>query len=516
MINKVVSKAFGGVYMRLRELLKDLPVLNVQGNLDLEINSVVQDSRKAKPGSLFIAVKGAEIDGYNYIKDAVSRGALAVMVNEDAQARASTELSETVGSLNNSVCLVAVADTRKLLFPIGNTFYQEPASHLKLIGVVGTNGKTTSTFLIKSILETAGKNTGLLGTICNILGKKVRSTKNTTPGTLELQELFAQMVQENLEYVVMEVSSHAIAQERIGGLDFAGGVFTNITQDHLDYHHTFNEYFRVKSSFFRALSKEAFAVINLDDPHGTEIIKKTVAPVLTYGLSTQAQIQAEQIKKSMKHTEFTLVTPNGRLDLRLNLIGDFNIYNALAAIGCALALGIDLETIKRGLERVDYIPGRFQTIPESKDFTVVIDYAHTPDGLENLLRTARNLTKNRLITVFGCGGDRDRGKRPLMGGISARYSDFSVITNDNPRSEDPAAIAAEIEEGFIDSQQVKKYKIVLDRKNAIEEAIFMAEPGDLVVIAGKGHENYQVLAGETVYFDDREVASAALKERYNG
>ncbi|HEY8345430.1 MAG TPA: UDP-N-acetylmuramoyl-L-alanyl-D-glutamate--2,6-diaminopimelate ligase [Bacillota bacterium] len=502
--------------MKLRELLKDLPLLNVQGNLDLEINSVVQDSREAKPGSLFIAVKGAEIDGHNYIMDAVSRGALAVMVNEEAEARASIELSETMGLPDGTVCLVTVADTRKLLFSIGNTFYQKPASHLKLIGVVGTNGKTTSTFLIKSILETAGKNTGLLGTICNILGKKVRSAKNTTPGTLELQELFAQMVQEKLEYVVMEVSSHAIAQERIGGLDFAGGVFTNITQDHLDYHHTFSEYFQVKSSFFQKLSKEAFAVINLDDPHSAEIIKNTVASVLTYGLSTSAQVRAEQIKRSMKHTEFNLVIPNGRLKLRLNLIGDFNIYNALAAAGCALALGIDPEAIKRGLESVSYIPGRFQTIPESKDFTVVIDYAHTPDGLENLLRTARSLTKKRLITVFGCGGDRDRGKRPIMGRISARYSDFSIITNDNPRSEDPAAIAAEIEEGFIDSQQVKKYKIVLDRKNAIEEAIFMAEPGDLVVIAGKGHENYQVLAGETVYFDDREVASAALKERYNG
>ena len=502
--------------MKLRDLLKDLPLLNVQGNLDLEIDSVVQDSREAKPGSFFIAVKGAEIDGHNYIKDAVSRGALAVMVNEEAQARASTELREVTGLRDGAVCLVTVADTRQLLFSIGNTFYQEPASHLKLIGVVGTNGKTTSTFLIKSILETAGKNTGLLGTICNILGEKVRSTKNTTPGTLALQELFAQMVRENLEYVVMEVSSHAIAQERIGGLDFAGGVFTNITQDHLDYHHTFSEYFRVKSSFFQRLSKKAFAVINLDDPHSAEIIKKTVAPVLTYGLSTRAQIRAEQITRSMKHTEFTLVIPNGRLELRLNLIGDFNIYNALAATGCALALGIDPETIKNGLEKVPYIPGRFQIIPESEDFTVVIDYAHTPDGLENLLRTARSLTKKRLITVFGCGGDRDRGKRPIMGRISARYSDFSVITTDNPRTEDPAAIAAEIDEGFIDSDQVKKYKIVLDRKTAIEEAIFMAEPGDMLVIAGKGHENYQVFAGETVYFDDREVASAALKERYNG
>lgn len=505
--------------MRLQDLLKDLPVLSVQGDLDLDISSVVQDSRKASPGSLFIAVKGAEIDGHRFIKDAISRGALAVMVDEDSSARACAELGKAVDSVNGPerpVCLVMVADTRKLLFSIGNTFYQQPASHLKLIGVVGTNGKTTSTFLLQSILETAGKNTGLLGTISSIFGEKVRSTKNTTPGPLELQELFAQMVQENMEYVVMEVSSHAIAQERIAGLNFVGGVFTNITQEHLDYHHTFEEYLRVKSSFFHDLSEGAFAVINIDDPHGSKIIKGTAAQVLTYGLSAKAQIWAEQIEKSMEYTKFVLVTPIGRLDLKLNLIGDFNIYNALGAVGSSIALGIDLETIKRGLERVTHIPGRFQTVPGGQGYTVVIDYAHTPDGLENLLRTARILTTNRLITVFGCGGDRDRGKRPLMGEISARYSDFSLITNDNPRSEDPAAIAAEIEEGFIGHDQVGKYQIILDRKRAIKEAIFMAEPGDMVVIAGKGHENYQIIAGQTIHFDDREVASAALKERNNG
>lgn len=502
--------------MRLKELLRNLPVIKVQGNSDLEINSLTHDSRKVIPGSLFIALKGIKTDGHTYIDDAVSRGAIAVMVNEDFFTAKPNYTSEFIRKAE--ITFILVKDSRPLLSPLGKAFYQDPASHLKLIGVVGTNGKTTSTFLLKSILESAGMKTGLVGTIHSIVGKKVLPTTNTTPGPLELQELLAQMVEENIEYTVMEVSSHALAQDRIAGLNFIGGIFTNITQDHLDYHHTFNQYFQVKSSFFQDLPKEARAVINFDDPHSAKITAATEARVITYGLSAKAEIRAENIEKNMDNTCFTLSTPDGAIDLRLNLIGEFNIYNALGAAGFGLSLGMDLQSVKRGLEKMTFVPGRFQSLPGDYGFRVIIDYAHTPDGLTNLLRTARELTKNRLITVFGCGGERDRGKRGMMGKISAQFSDFTLVTNDNPRSEAPFSIVKEIEKGFLEDGDVDKYKIVLDRKKAIEEAIFMATQGDIVVIAGKGHEDYQIFADRTIHFDDREVASTALKERfgYNG
>jgi len=498
--------------MQLKKILQILPIINVQGSSDLEIKSITHDSREVTAGSLFIAVKGVKTDGHTYISDAACRGAVAVMVNEDFYLSKSDYVENFIQEAG--LTFVVVKDSRPLLFPLGKAFYQDPASHLKLIGVVGTNGKTTSTFLLKSIMETAGMKTGLIGTIHSVIGEKVLSSTNTTPGPLELQALLAQMVEEKTEYTVMEVSSHAIDQGRTTGLNFIGGIFTNITQDHLDYHHTFAEYLQVKTSFFQNLSKEAKAIINLDDPHSANIASATKARILTYGLSAQAEIRAENIEKNMDNTCFTLVTPDGAIDLRLNLIGEFNIYNALSAAGFGYYLGLDLQLIKHGLEKMNFVPGRFQSLPGDYGFKVIIDYAHTPDGLVNLLRTARELTKNRLITVFGCGGERDRGKRGLMGKISAQFSHFTLITNDNPRSEDPCSIVKEIEKGFLENGGVDKYKIILDRKDAIKEAVSMATPGDMVVIAGKGHEDYQVFADRTVHFDDREVASTALKERF--
>lgn len=493
--------------MKLTNLLTGLPILRLSGDAETEITSVVHDSRKAVPGSLFIALRGTRFDGQNFINDALTRGATAVMM----EAAAWEAMPE-----KPPVSVILVEDTQKMLPAIGKRFYNDPSSRLRLIGVVGTNGKTTSTFLIRSILEEAGFKTGIIGTIHNIVGERILSTRNTTPGPLELQEIFSEMVKEGVKYVVMEVSSHAIALGRVEGLTFAGGVFTNITQDHLDFHHTFEEYFRVKSSFFRNLSADAQAVINIDDPHGAEVVKLTPAHTLTFGLSPQAQIRAEEVKKSMTGTEYILVTPKGKIEIQMNLIGDFNVHNSLGALGMGLGLGIDLNTLKRGISKVTGVPGRFQTIPGGKDFTVVVDYAHSPDGLENLLKTARSLTKNRVITVFGCGGDRDKGKRPIMGRIAARLSDITIITNDNPRSEDPLLIAEEIKRGYLEGGNPANYQIILDRKEAIKEAIALAKPGDMVIIAGKGHENYQIFADRTVHFDDRETAIAALEERMHG
>lgn len=493
--------------MKLKDICSVLSVDSFRGDPEARITSVTVDSRQVTPGALFIAVLGSKADGHDYINDAVARGAIAVLADTKAKDRANQALG-----LQN---LLLVNNTRRALPLVGKVFYQDPASKLRLLGIVGTNGKTTSTFLVRSILEEAGYKTGLIGTISNTAGKKTIPSHNTTPGPLELQALFKEMVQEKMEYVVMEVSSHAIAQERIAELTFDGGLFTNITQDHLDFHGSFEEYFRVKSSFFRGLPSKARAVINIDDPRGIDILGLTSAMPVTFGLAREAQVRAEGITFGVKGTEFLLTTPHGQTTIKSKLIGDFNLHNILGALGMGYSLGIDNNTLRQGIEKVAGVPGRFQTITGADDFTVVVDYAHSPDGLQKVLKTARLLTKNRVITVFGCGGDRDRTKRPLMGGIAADLSDLTIITNDNPRSEEPSLIAREIEEGYLEKGNPSRYRIVLDRKKAIQEAIFLARPGDIVVIAGKGHENYQIFKDRVAHFDDRETALSVLEMRKN-
>lgn len=495
--------------MKLKALLEQLPVEEFRGDAEVEVTAVEYDSRLVSPGALFIALRGSKADGHDYLQEAAARGAVAV-------------LAEEARGLAGSVNLILVKDTRKLLPAIGRIFYNDPAARLQLLGVVGTNGKTTSTYFLRSILEAAGRPTGLVGTIHHLFGGKAETSGNTTPGPLDLQRLFAGMVKEGTDCVVMEVSSHALALGRVEGLTFAGGIFTNITPDHLDFHRSFDEYLQVKTGFFSQLPPEAPAVINLDDPHARYILDRTSGRKFTYGLSPAAVICAEEIEMTIKGSAFTANTPWGKRRIILQLPGRFNIYNALGALGLALALGVDLETAGRGLESLTGVPGRFQLIPGTDDFAVVVDYAHTPDGLENILRTARALTKNNLLVVFGCGGDRDRGKRPEMGRIAARLSDLAIITSDNPRSEDPATIAREIEEGFLAEARAlgrdpaRSYRVVLDREEAIREAVFAARPGDMLVIAGKGHENRQIFRDRAVPFDDREVAAAALRGRAQG
>ncbi|HEX2953473.1 MAG TPA: UDP-N-acetylmuramoyl-L-alanyl-D-glutamate--2,6-diaminopimelate ligase [Bacillota bacterium] len=381
-----------------------------------------------------------------------------------------------------------------------------------MIGIVGTNGKTTSTYMIKRILESAGRKVGLIGTIKNMIGSESLPTANTTPNALQLQKLLAKMVDAGVQDVVMEVSSHAIALGRVKGIPYQFGLFTNLTQDHLDFHKTFEAYRDVKTSFFHQLPSTGVAVINHDDPNASYFINGTKAMIYTYGLDSSAQIYPDDVRFELTGIHFTAKTPLGDLPVAIRMAGQFNLYNALGAIGAGLALGVDIPTIGSALANVT-VHGRFEIVPGSKDFGVVVDYAHTPDGLENVLKAAKNLNPNRLIAVFGCGGDRDRTKRPIMGEIASRYAEITIITSDNPRTESPEEIIDEIEKGVCKGSNYKK---IVDRREAIRHAVATALADDFIVIAGKGHETYQIFADRTIHFDDLEVAEEALEDKKNG
>lgn len=487
--------------MKLNQLIQGIPTHKTAGVLDIDIRSLTQDSRQVEAGALFFCVKGVQTDGHRFLKQAAEKGAVAAIVQDWPDE-------------DYNLTIIQVSDVTQIVKNVAGVFYDHPENKLQLIGVVGTNGKTTTTYLIKSILEAAGKKVGLIGTITNLIDDQPLASHNTTPGVLELQQIFARMVRAGIEYVVMEVSSHSIAQGRIAGLNFRLGVFTNITQDHLDYHRTFEEYFRVKSKFFVDLDPNAWAIINNDDNHAEQLIDKTSARVITYGIEQVSEIQADRIEMRINGSKYTATTPQGPITVNLKLTSYCNIYNSLGALGAGLALGMSPAAIKEGLEAVAGVPGRFQPVPEAKDFDVFIDYAHTPDGLENVLKTGRKLGAKRLIVVFGCGGDRDRTKRPLMGAIAAKLADLTILTSDNPRSEDPARIIQEIESGFTEANPAAKYLIEADRAQAIHKVIALAEPGDQIWIVGKGHEDYQEFANHRIHFDDREVARAALEEKY--
>ncbi|NLC52374.1 MAG: UDP-N-acetylmuramoyl-L-alanyl-D-glutamate--2,6-diaminopimelate ligase [Firmicutes bacterium] len=487
--------------MKLKTILSGLSICQLTGDPNVQISAVVTNSQAVTPGSLFIAIKGTRHDGHHFIDEAVARGASAVMVEEPV-------------SVPAGVSVVQVEDTQGAQGLVGKNYYGDPAAKLKLIGITGTKGKTTTAFMVTSILQTAGFKVGLIGTNYNLVNGERLPAVNTTPAALELQRLFAEMVKGQTEYVVMEVSSHAIALGRIAGLNFFRGVFTNITRDHLDFHRTFDEYLKVKTSFIADLpASTAKAIINMDDPHGPQIAAATAAEIIGYGLEREALVRAENIKTTMRETTFDLVGPDERVPLRLNLIGRFNVYNALAASALGFSLGLNGETIRSGLAQLAGVPGRFELVPTPGNYTVVIDYAHTPDSLKNLLTTARALVQNRLITVFGCGGNRDQGKRPLMGGIAAELSDYTIITNDNPRWEDPAIISEQIKAGFLAKKPDGNVVVLLDRGEAIRQAVLMAQAGDMVIIAGKGHETDQDFGSYKIHFDDKEAALAAAKEK---
>jgi len=491
--------------MRLSELVKYIQYSNIVGSTDVMVNGMNYDSREVNPEDLFFCLPGAKEDGHEFAPQAVRSGATVLLVERQLDITGVTQ--------------VLVEDSRKAMGILSAIFYGYPSRQLRVIGVTGTNGKTTTTHLIKAILETAGFGVGLIGTIHTLIGNQVLGVKNTTPASLDLQKLLRQMVDLKLDYVVMEVSSHALALGRVDGCEYDTAAFTNLTQDHLDFHLTFDNYASAKAKLFARLGTEQSksgpkaAIVNLDDAYGNYMTEHSSAKVLSFGVLHEADITATNVKVTDKGTSFTAVTPNGEIDLRLKLTGMFNVYNVLTAIGVALAEGISPVVIKQALEKVDSVAGRFELVDEGQSFAVVVDYAHTPDGLENVLQTAKNLTKGKITVVFGCGGDRDRTKRPIMGALAARYADYTIVTSDNPRSEEPGLIMEDIAQGIKDNGlTADKYKLISDRRAAIREALTHAQAGDMVLIAGKGHETYQILKDKTIPFDDREIAREILEE----
>ncbi|MDD2679807.1 MAG: UDP-N-acetylmuramoyl-L-alanyl-D-glutamate--2,6-diaminopimelate ligase [Candidatus Omnitrophica bacterium] len=461
-----------------------------------KIRGLSSNSRLVKKDFVFVAVKGAREDGSKFINAALKRGAKFIVC--DTQAK--------VGRLGKAA-LIRVRDTRLALARLAAQFYRHPSRKIKVVGITGTNGKTTITYLLEAILKEAKFSSGVIGTINYRFKHKVIPAKNTTPGPLELQSMLARMEKEKIKYVAMEVSSHALDQERVGKVHFHSAIFTNLTQDHLDYHKTLAGYFKAKLKLFRNLGADAFAVINNDDRCALRIKKNTRAEIITYGINNQADVMAKDIEFNVEHTEFNLLFSGIEVKFRINLIGRHNVYNFLASIAWALKAGINLKVIQSALEKFSLVPGRLERIKGKKGFCVFIDYAHTDDALKNVLTALRQLSPGKIITLFGCGGERDRGKRPKMGRVATELSDFAVITSDNPRSENPRAIIKDILRGLSKSN----YCVIPDRKKAISRSLLMAEAGDIVLLAGKGHENYQVLKNKMIHFDDRKEVRRCLK-----
>ena len=486
--------------MTLGELLRRVPGARLQGDPALPITEVTYDSRRIGPGGLFVAIRGAVADGNQFVDAARKKGAVAV-VSEAPPA--------------GPGAWVEVPDAREALALLSAAALGDPAESLRLVGVTGTNGKTTTTYLIDAALRAAGHNVGLIGTVQYRIGARLVEATRTTPESSDLQVLFRQMVDEGCTDAVMEVSSHSLDLKRVHGCRFQVAVFTNLTRDHLDFHGDMDRYFAAKRRLFDTyLRADGHAVINADDDRAPALAAASPAQVWTYGIEPasgassikpKADVSASQISLSLKGTRFRARTPRGEFDVETPLIGRFNVENFLAGLTAALALDVEPAVALRGLLTMTGVPGRLERVNAGQDFAVIVDYAHTDDALRNLLETVRALGPRRLITVFGCGGDRDRTKRPLMGAVAARLSDVVVVTSDNPRSEPPEAILDEIQRGMNGSRRGERHAIV-DRLEAISRALEMAEPGDAVVIAGKGHETYQVLRDRTVPFDDRQVA----------
>jgi len=492
--------------MQLKELVKQFPVLRVEGPLDREIAGIVYDSRRVTPGMVFVAIPGAHVDGHDFINTAIDRGAAAI-------------ICERNGFSSPRATKIKVADVRETMARAAASYYQHPSTKLQIIGVTGTNGKTTVAFMVKEILEAAGIKTGLLGTVRYEIGDRIIPAARTTPESLEVQQMMAQMVLSGCKACVMEVSSHALEQKRIAGIDFDVAIFTNLTQDHLDYHGTMENYFAAKQKLFTKTangSKRGSVVINIDDASGVRLVKETDVEVkLTYGIRSAASLRATKVQLGADVTSFTVEAPEKSFACKLPLIGRHNIYNALAAAGAGFALGIETKKIQAALGNMTPVPGRLESVSAGQKFAVFVDYAHTDDALHNVLTTLREVTKGRLLLLFGCGGNRDSGKRPKMGRVAAEFADFTIITSDNPRNEQPEKIAAQIEEGFR-SVKPRDYTVELDRKRAIIEIISRAKAGDTVLLAGKGHETYQEFEDTVVPFDDRVYAREALENLKRG
>jgi len=483
------------------KLLDAVPTLSVKGPQRAEVTGVTCDSRQVRPGFVFVAVAGLRRDGWVFAADAVRRGAVAVV-------------SAHADVLSRDVCHACVENPRRAAAELASAFFGRPADRLILVGITGTNGKTTAAYLVQAILRESGHEPGLVGTVEYRIGERTIPAERTTPEAPALQSMLAQMVGAGCESAVMEVSSHALVQERTHGIAYDVGVFTNLTHDHLDYHGNLEEYFEAKARLFQDLGKggkRATAVINADDPWGRRLVGRTkAAAVVTYGMGEGAAVQGCDAAVTPSGSRFRARSPWGDVSVRLRLLGRFNVSNALAAVAVCGVLGVDPARAASALERVPAVPGRLERVESAADFAVFVDYAHTDDALSHVLSTVREITPGRVIVVFGCGGNRDRAKRPLMGGVAARLADYSILTSDNPRKEDPAEIIAAIRQGFGADSNVE---VVEDRAAAIGRAVAMARSGDSVVIAGKGHENFQEFANTTVPFDDRDVVKQMLGAR---
>ena len=493
--------------MKFKELFAGVEVRRVTGPLDGEIQAIVYDSRKATPGSIFFALHGEKLDGTKFAEDALQRGAIAI-ASDESSTKGTAWLPENA----TWVGLTHGSERRGLARAAAN-WYGRPAEALKLVGVTGTNGKTTTTYLVDSILRAAGHTSGLIGTTGYRTPAGSREALNTTPESLDLQQMFAEIRDGEGTHAVLEASSHALAMERLWGCKFAAAVFTNLTRDHLDYHKTFDDYFAAKRLLFEGTGAGApdIAVVNVDDSYGAKLAG-LARRTMTYGLKAPADLTATRLSLSFHGLEFTAQTPAGNIEVRSPFVGRINIYNILAAIGAAVGLEIPGARIEEGIANLELVPGRFQRIDEGQPFLVIVDYAHTDDALRNLISTARELNPSaRIITVFGAGGERDRTKRPLMGEAAGSLSNLVVLTSDNPRGEDPLRIINDVVVGL---QKVNApYQIEADREKAVALAIGEAQAGDIVLLAGKGHETYQVLREGKIDFDDREVARAALRRK---
>ncbi len=483
--------------MRLSEILEGIEGVEVRGNSEIEINEIKCDSREVAFGDMFVAIVGFKTNGHEYIISAIGNGASVIALQKD---------SFDPAIIPENITVVIAEDTRKLLALGACNFYGHPSREFRLVGVTGTKGKTTTTYMIKSMLEKAGKRVGLIGTIANYICDEELPSQRTTPESIDLQKLFRQMADAKVDVVVMEVSSHSLALDRVLGCQFDIAVFTNLTQDHMDFHETFDNYFAAKAKLF-TMAKEGF--INCDDMYARKLMDIATCPITTYGIDNNPYVAARDIIITNSYSDFKLPFNKVIQRIKVGIPGRFTVYNALAAICVSIKLGCDVDHVLAGLENLR-VPGRSEIVPSVRSFTIMVDYAHTPDSLENILRASKVYTKGKIICVFGCGGDRDTAKRAMMGEISGKLAGFTVITSDNPRSEKPEAIIAQIEEGM--KKTSGKYKVVVDRAKAIEYALKQAQKNDLVLIAGKGHETYQEINGEKHHFDDKEVVLEALKK----
>ena len=509
------SENKGTIVKKLIDLIDDsrenVELFSQSNGRSIEISSVEYDSRRVRQGSLFVAVEGYASDGHRYIAEVTEKGAAAVVVSR-------SRAGEFRHVIERGVSLLVSDNTRRALSSLSSSFYGFPSRDMKLIGITGTNGKTSITYMVESVLKECGYSVGVIGTINYRWNGIDHPADNTTPESRDLQKILNDMRNDGVEYVVMEISSHALQLNRTDNVDLDAAVFTNLTGDHLDFHHTLEEYYQAKKRIFNLLensSKEKkIGIVNIDDPYGARLFSKRGIysyPLVSFGLGGDAYFRprVESIVNSMDGLKYSLAAPDSGLAVELNCSGRFHVYNSLAAISILASLEIPYEMIQAGLKKLKTVPGRFDVIRSGRGISVVVDYAHTGDAVQKLLDSVNELRTGRVITVFGCGGDRDRTKRPVMGKIASDNSDLAIVTSDNPRTEDPEAIIKDIVAGI----ERDNFHVVTDRREAIREAVMMARPGDIVVVAGKGHEDYQILGKEKIHFDDHEEARRALDER---